>query len=368
MIDINLLFEYVKTGEFTVEKHTTEDLYIFGYATGPVTMNKKIHWNNVNKKMRGLIVDSKGNIKARSFEKFFTFKEYLSSDTILLNDSQIMKLVSKKFKVFEKLDGSLSILYWINDIPYMATQRSFTSLKAKKATEILHKNYKHLFSKLKKDRTYIFEAIYPESSVLINYGNDEKLVLLGVLENKTGKDLGIENIGFPIAKDWTDEFSEIQNLSKLESLNLRHIEGFVVCFDNNQRVKVKFPWYKKVHSDLNKLIFLELKKLHLQNQLKKELNIPKNIINTKMLWKRFKKGDKPKEILNDFPDIYTIVGVEDWLKKEYSKFNQKLKKESNQSKISPDKVINFDFSKLIHQPNNELIMWKRVMNLKKNYD
>ena len=82
-MNIDLLLEYVKKGEFTVEKHPSEELFIFGYATGPVTENKKRNWDEINKKMRGLIVDSKGNIRARSFEKFFTFVKYIKNSRFL---------------------------------------------------------------------------------------------------------------------------------------------------------------------------------------------------------------------------------------------------------------------------------------------
>jgi hypothetical protein len=108
-MDIDILFNYVKQGFFTVEKHKTVDLFIFGYASGPVAQGKKKEWDDINKKMRGLIVDSKGTIHARSFEKFFTFKEYLSDDVILTLEDQEINIKDKSYKIFDKVDGSLSI-------------------------------------------------------------------------------------------------------------------------------------------------------------------------------------------------------------------------------------------------------------------
>lgn len=285
-----------------------------------------------------------------------------------MNDSQIIELGSNKFNIYEKLDGSLSILYWVNDEPFMATQRSFRSLKAKKATEILHKKYNHLFHKIKKDRTYIFEAIYPESSVLINYGDEEKLVLLGILDNKTGDDLELEDIGFPIAKNWTNKLSNIDNLSKLESLNLKHLEGFVVHFDDGKRVKVKFPWYKEAHGDLNNLIFLELKKYKLERKIKKHLNFPKNVANSKSLWERFKKGETPIEIIKDFSDVYLMTEVREWLQYEYINFKKEKDINTNTSELIPQKNIEYSFSMEMKKPRNELIMWNRLEALKKKYE
>jgi RNA ligase len=39
------------------------------------------------------------------------------------------------------MDGSLGILYWIKDKPFVATRGSFESDQAVKATKILHERY-----------------------------------------------------------------------------------------------------------------------------------------------------------------------------------------------------------------------------------
>jgi RNA ligase len=137
----------------------------------------------------------------------------------------------------------------------LATQRSFSSLKAQRATSILYKKYSHLFPQLKRDRTYIFEAIYPEASVLIDYGDKEDLVLIGVLDNETGHSMELEDIGFPVVEEFTDKLSNIANFSELEALNMGNKEGFVVLFEDQQRVKIKFPWYQNVHINLDKMVF-----------------------------------------------------------------------------------------------------------------
>ena len=367
MIEINEFFKYVKDGLFTVEKHPEVDLYIFGYHSGPYSKNIT-QWNNITRQMRGLIVDSNGNIHSRSFTKFFTFREYLSKDMVLMSEGQVAQIPDLPFKIFEKVDGTLTILYWVNDIPYLSTQRSFTSLKAKKATKILHEKYSNLFNNLKRDRTYIFEAIYPESEVLINYENEEKLILIGVIQNETGKTLPLESIGFEVAKDWTDDLSMMKNLKEIENLNFRNLEGFVIVYDNDFRIKIKFPWYKEAHLLMNKLILLEYNTDLVENKLKELLSIQSNTPDSNKIWERFNNGEMPNDIIRDFPNAYKFFGIEEWIALQYEYFLNKKNDIQKNDYVYPDenKILHKD--SLIYEPYSENIMNNRMINLKKKYN
>lgn len=365
-IDLLEFNKYIKKGYFTKEKHPDADLFIYGYSTGPVAA-QNLNWNNVTRQMRGLVTNSEGKILSRSFEKFFTFNKYLSENKVLLSDGQVAGLPKLPYKIYEKLDGSLAVLYWIDDVPYLATQRSFTSLKAKRSTEILHKNYSHLFDRLKKDRTYIFEAIYTESKVLIDYGEKEDLILLGILDNLTGKDYPLEDIGFPTAKDWTKDLSKIITLDELKDLNLKNKEGFVIVYENGFRVKIKFPWYKEAHILVNKIIQYEYYIDVVQRQLKGLLCLPENNISTDILWKRFHNDESVSEILSNFPNQYKFFGIENWVQTEYEKYLLKCK-EVNEKFVLPDKDISLDIKQLIYEPSSENIMWKRWNQLENMYE
>jgi RNA ligase len=89
--------------------------------------------------------------------------------------------------VYDKLDGSLGILYFYDDKPYIATRGSFTSEQAERANKIFQKKYSHLH--FNKEHTYLFEIIYPENRIVVDYGAKEDLILLAVLDTETGKDL-----------------------------------------------------------------------------------------------------------------------------------------------------------------------------------
>lgn len=101
----------------------------------------------------GLICDLDGEIIERPFEKFFNIEEHNHS------------LPDLKFEIYEKLDGSLGILYFLEGIPYIASRGSFDSPQAIKATSMLHGQYKNSVSKLNKDKTYLFEIIYPDNNI-----------------------------------------------------------------------------------------------------------------------------------------------------------------------------------------------------------
>lgn len=364
-IDRSIFDKYIRKGYFTLEKHPDADLYIYGYSSVP--RDTSTHWDRISRKMRGLILNSDGEIIARSFEKFFTFRRYLSDNKILLSEGQIANLPNLPFKVHEKLDGTLGILYWINDTPYIATQRSFSSIKAKRATEILHNKYHNVFGKLKKDRTYLFEALYPETKVLIDYENKEDLILLGIIDNLTGKHLPLDkSIGFPVARDWTNELSNLKSLDEFQDLNLKNREGFVITYANGFKVKVKFPWYKECHNVVNKMIAYEKNLDLLRSKLKKLIGLVPNRPSSEKIWERFNNGDSPHKILRDFPNQYKFFAIEEWLMKEYDSYL--IKEKNSNSDAKPEKNIVFNIEEDLYKPCNENIMWKRWEELLNSYD
>ena len=152
-LDVNLLNKMIDLGYVLVNKHPNVDLYILNYSkVCPIDRM----WNDVTEKCRGLIVDSEGNVKARPFRKFYNYEE--------IEDKSIIP--NLPFKVYDKMDGSLGILYWIDDIPYIATKGSFTSEQAQIGTAILHAMGYDAFKELDKNITYLFEIIIPEVEII----------------------------------------------------------------------------------------------------------------------------------------------------------------------------------------------------------
>jgi RNA ligase len=229
----------------SVQRHPTEELYIYNY-TPKVQFEKR--WDEITLQCRGLILNAKGEIMARPFRKFFNLEEHLPHE-----------IPNEPFEVYEKMDGSLGILYWIAGIPYMASRGSFDSDQARKATSWLHTKYAKSIPLLEQGKTYLFEIIYPRNRIVVDYGALEDLVLLAIIDTETGKDLVLKEIGFPLVK----RYDGLQGLGLLKKLAEDNREGFVLKFESGFRVKVKFDEYVRLHRILtgvsNQLIWEMLK-------------------------------------------------------------------------------------------------------------
>lgn len=227
-MNIPLLKQMIDERLVSIQKHPSADLFIYNYAA-KVQYDKL--WNEITLQTRGLILDSEFNIIAKPFGKFFNLEEHKPEEIPI-----------EPFEVFEKLDGSLGILYWLNGTPYITTRGSFESDQSKHATNLLHSKYNHLFEKLDRNKTYLFEIIYPKNRIVVDYGDINDLILLTTICNKTGSET-IEDIGFPIVK----RFDGINDLNDLKSLEEKNKEGFVVRFKSGLRVKMKFAEYVRLH-------------------------------------------------------------------------------------------------------------------------
>lgn len=213
-----------------VQKHPDAELYIYNYTRKAQFENL---WNEVTLLTRGLILDGDMNIVARPFIKFFNYEQHKPEEIPVL-----------PFTAYEKMDGSLGILYWLNGAPYIASRGSFQSDQAKHAIHVLYSRYVHVFEKLNKNATYLFEIIYPENRIVCDYGVMDDLVLLAVVDNSTGDDLPLDDIGFPIVKT----YDGINDWSLLRSDNDMFREGYIIRFSNGFRMKLKYAEYCRLHT------------------------------------------------------------------------------------------------------------------------
>ena len=246
--NIEKLEKHLKDGYVSKRQHSSGDLFILNYT--PKTQFDWM-WDDITIQCRGLIVDSQYNIVQRPFKKFFTVEQItqLRNSVHNLFGIKFKDIESIQFMRFDKLDGSLGILYWDKnkDDFQIATRGSFESPQAFKASEIL---LKYNTSSLNtKKFTYLFEIVYPENRVVVDYGLEEKLVLVAVIDNETGDDvweefdrIKDENI-FPVAKEFDSlTLSELANLPQIDNS-----EGFVLVSPNGFRLKYKYEEYKKLH-------------------------------------------------------------------------------------------------------------------------
>ena len=279
-----LLKEMISKNYVRVNKHPEHDLYIYNYTQS--AQFERI-WNEVTLACRGLILDESGNIIARPFPKFFNLGEM---------ENQV--LPDTTFEVYDKMDGSLGILYWINDIPFIASRGSFSSFQSDKANEMLHGKYKTTWKLLDKNKTYMFEIIYPENRIVLDYGASEELVLLAIIDTQSGEEFDLEDLGFPVV----EKYDGIKDLSVLKEMDIANKEGFIIKYSNNFRVKIKFEEYLRLHRIITQV---------------SNLNI----------WEYLKTNQPMEEILERVPDEFF-----DWVKETKKDLETKYAVIENQAK------------------------------------
>lgn len=302
-----------------LNKQESGDLVLYNY-TDHCTYSK--HWNKYTMECRGLILNKvTGETVARPFQKFFNLFE---------NDSY-RKLPDEPYEVYEKVDGSLGILYKdpADNKWKIATRGSFTSPQALKATEMFHYSVVNDCSpaqqleKLKQyhDYTLLFEIIYPENRVnpgarlVCDYGSKEILVLLGAIHKVTGKDIHYwdleilsEELNLPLAKKYNYTIDEMIALQKTLPATE---EGFVVKYSSGFRVKIKGDEYCKMARILNSITPLFIWEEMTQNDTfslpeKYKVVVPEEIIDEVNEIEK-KLQEKYSNILNSLYNEYCSV-------------------------------------------------------------
>jgi RNA ligase len=94
--------------------------------------------------------------------------------------------------------------------------------------------------------TYLFEIVYPENRIVVDYEDTEELFVLGVIKTDTGEEAKYEEMtseGFKLVK----KYDGVKSFEELKSLNTPNAEGFVIRFRNGYRMKIKFADYCALH-------------------------------------------------------------------------------------------------------------------------
>lgn len=233
VVDINIINEYVEKGLVEKNSHPTLPIAIYNYSREVQYEGK---WDNITKMCRALVLDDNGNVIAKGFDKFFNMEEL-----------QPGEIPNESFEVFEKMDGSLGLLFWYEGQWIFSSKGSFTSDQAIKGKEILSK---YNFQPIPKGYTTLVEIIYPENMIVCNYGDEESLVVLSMISNANGKELDYssliqicETTGMPLVK----RYDGIDDYKTLKSMIKDNQEGFVIRFRNGFRMKIKGEEYVRLH-------------------------------------------------------------------------------------------------------------------------
>ncbi len=239
-INIQEINQLIDEGFIMKNKHPQADLWIYNYTQ---TAQYEQKWNEETLMCRGLILDKEGSVVARPISKFFNIEE--------IGEANLPQL---PFEVYEKMDGSLGVLYWLEGKAFIATRGSFASKQAVFANELLNTKYANSLKHLDPSKTYVFEIIYPENRIVIDYSEKEELVLLAIVDTQTGEESKLAEIGFPLPT----KYAEFSNFKEMKELNWKNHEGFVIRFSNNFRIKVKFEDYIATHKIVTQLSSLSI--------------------------------------------------------------------------------------------------------------
>jgi RNA ligase len=232
------LNEYFEKGLVYKQVHPTLPLTIWNYSE---KVQYEGLWDEITLQTRGLVTDNDGNIIVHPFKKFFNIEEGKHTPT-------------EEFEVYEKMDGSLGILFFYEGKWIVVTRGSFTSDQSVKAQELLRSKY--IVESIPKGYATLFEIIYPENRIVVNYGDEEKLVVLGMTSRVSGKEMDYNSLlnvhnesGMSVVK----KYDGIKDYKQLKEMVKNDQEGFVVKFSNGDRVKVKGVEYLRLHKIMGNL-------------------------------------------------------------------------------------------------------------------
>lgn len=285
------LKEYVAQGWVDEMKHSTLPLRIYNYSR-KTQFEKK--WDEITLQTRGLILDDKGNVVAKCLPKFFNYEE-VRDQNLPLHETPIIQ---------EKVDGSLGIIFWYNGWN-IATRGSFNSIQAQKGAQILEK---YNSPKFNKNYTYLVEIIYPENRIVIDYGNEEKLIFLSVIDLVKGEllshDFVKHLIDLDIPYDSVVNLDVVQNnalfseevFKYLKQNQEKNKEGYIIKFEpSGYRVKVKFEEYIRLHRIITDITSYDI-------------------------WEALKVGEDISKILIDTPDEF-----DDWVRNKIEEITKQYK-------------------------------------------
>ena len=274
-ITLENLNKYHELGLLTKRSHPTLPLYIWNYT--PMVQFERL-WDNITITCRGLVTEIKGDsmrIVARPFKKFFNLEENRYTPT-------------KTYSVYEKMDGSLGILFYYEGEWIICTKGSFTSTQSISAGGLLRNKYSKPLSSIDKSYTYLFEIIIPGNRIVVDYGDSEQLFLLGVIETSTDIEVNLndyatrcvyEDMGFDIVECYNDSLQGSKSYMALKDIIKNDKEGFIVLFTNGDRIKIKGSEYIRLHKIITKLSNVSI-------------------------WESLKMGIPLDDIIHDIPDEF----------------------------------------------------------------
>ncbi|MBF4578926.1 RNA ligase [Frigoribacterium sp. VKM Ac-2530] len=243
ILDPRVLEQEIAAGYINRRLHPEfPELALIGYSDRAQYDN---HWTPTVRAARGIIYRTDTlEVLARPFEKFFNYGQEAGVEYDL--DAPILG-------AFNKFDGSLGIGYMRPDGRFaIATRGSFDSEQARHATENIGDwaTVAHAWQNI--GATPLFEIIYPDNRIVLNYGDRDELVFLGEVDIATGA------YRIPASWNWAGA-SAGSTLREVLAVPPRvNAEGFVAWIDEHTAVKFKQDDYLALHRVISNLTVKEV--------------------------------------------------------------------------------------------------------------
>lgn len=221
---------------------------------------------------RGIAFNRDGAVVSRPLHKFFNVgeKEWLSPDKLLQRDDIV--------GIFDKVDGSMIATAWIDGYLHWRSKKAFNSDVVKLARDFLAQPENTRLAEFAgrvagNGMTAIFELTHPDARIVVAQ-DKPALQLLHVRDNHSGEYVLLNDAH--VIHEWVAEFDvpKVRNYANLsfsdalESLaDMQGQEGYVIQFANGDMVKVKCPWYLRLHRSITFLRERDIAMLALNEEL-----------------------------------------------------------------------------------------------------
>ncbi len=267
LLDMRKVVELVGDGYLRERAHPEHpSLRILGYT-------EKAQWERLwcheTLTCRGLIYEAgSGEVLARPWPKFFNWGE--GSEPLALSDM---------VEVTDKMDGSLGILFRnpFTGMWEIATRGSFDSDQARLSNDLLVPHYLDDWRPAD-GWTYLFEILYPENRIVLDYGKRRELAFLGAVSIETGEVRGPgSDLTWP--GPVTQVFGSMQVGDALAMPPRPNAEGLVLRHRDGTMVKIKQEDYVRLHKLVTGL-------------------------SDKAVWEHLSEGKKITDMLESIPDEF----------------------------------------------------------------
>lgn len=205
-------------------------------------------WTPTVEMARGLVLDHEARrVIATPFPKFFNHGERAGV------------LPDEPFDVFEKLDGSLGVIFHDGERWRVTTKGAFGAAQSAWATDYLASV--GAWSALTRGATYLAEIVYAANRIVVGYAW-EGLALLGAY-HEDGREFSRSEVWdvahatrLRLCEHYT--YASVAEMIDAAKAFRADREGFVVRFASGLRVKVKGAEYLRVHRLVSRVTPLAL--------------------------------------------------------------------------------------------------------------